>query len=270
MSTRTALLPLTGLSMLLLCAGAARAADEQTCSPATLATLGRQVKVAHFTPAPSDFGTDPKGVILAAACKRLPNDPRLTLVAAAWDAGQPDSKALVLALVDESTSTVAASTREDIDEDATTRVHNASLRLDTAAYELAPGVRAVGLDLYTDNPGCGDGGFGPHRTLYVRDGATLRPVVAGLAVSQFWYLRGNQPRCVQDPKEAETPITEDFQVTVELGKPGKGGWRDLVMTATSTRSDHGPARKPLHVRVPYDGDAYPLVTFAKAYDAWRK
>ena len=270
MKMKTAFLRLACMAAPLLSGAAAHASNEQPCGAEVLAALGRQVKAAHFAPGPNAFGTDPSGVILSSACKRMPNDPRLTLAAVAWDAGKPESKSLVLAVVDEATSAIVTSLRDEIYEDATTKVHNGSLRLDTAAYELAPGVRAFGLDISSDNPDCSESGLGPQRSLYVRDGETLRPVVAGLPLSQYWYVRGNQPRCVSDQKEAETAIVENFKVTVELGAAGKGGWRDLVMTATSSRSDHGPVRKPLHVRVPYDGDAYPLVTFVRAYDAWRK
>jgi hypothetical protein len=256
--------------LLALSAGAQASPESQPCAGPPLAALARQMQVDHFAPGPNAFGADPAGVILSSACKRMPDDPRLTLVAVAWDAGKTDSKSLVLAIVDESAGSVVTSMRDEIYEDAITQVHNGSLRLDTAAYVLAPGVRAFGLDLSSDNPGCGDDGYGPQRSLYVRDGASLRPVVAGLQLSQYRYVRGNQPRCVSDQKEAETAIVENFKVTIELGASGKGGWRTLVMTATSSRSDHRPGRKPLHVSVPYDGDAYPLVTFVKAYDQWRK
>jgi hypothetical protein len=262
-------LPAAVLLMVALSTGA-RAAESQPCAAGVLALFGRQLQVEHFAPGPNAFGADPSGVVLASACKRLPNDARLTLAAVAWDAGKTDSKSLLVAIVDEAAPAVVASMRDEVYEDAVTKVHNGSLRLDTAAYELAPGVRAFGLDITSDNPGCGDDGVGPQRSLYTRDGATLRPVVVGLPLSQYRYVRGNQPRCVSDPKDAETAVVENFKVTIELGAPGKGGWRDLVMTASSSRTDHQPGRKPLHVRVPYDGDAYPLVNFVKTYERWRK
>ena len=107
----------------------------------------RALKVARFTPGPGDLGTDPEGVIVASACKRCPTTRGLTLAAVAWDAGKPDSKALVLALVDEKASPGRRRAPREVDEDAATR-RNGSLRLDTAAYELAPGVRAFGLDIF--------------------------------------------------------------------------------------------------------------------------
>ena len=246
------------------------ASDNQACAQALLAALGRQLQVAHFAPDPADHGTDPAGVVLASSCKRMPDDPRLTLAAVAWDAHKDDSKALVVAIVDESASRIEALRREEIDEDGATRVNNGSLRLDTAPYTLAPGVRAFGVDVFLDDGSCGEGGFGPSRTLYVREARTLRPVLTGLSMSQWLYLRGNQPRCAGDPKEAASAILEDYDLAIGLGEPGKNGWRDLILTANARRSDHKPGRKPLHVRVPYDGGAYPLDAFNKAYAQWRQ
>ena len=265
------LLPAAAALLMSALSTAAQASPESApCGEPVLALLARQLKVEHFVPGRNAFGRDPAGVILSSTCKRMPNDPRLTLAAVAWDAGRTDSKSLVLAVVDEASAAVLASMKDEIYEDAVTQVHNGSLRLDTAAYALAPGVRAFGLDISSDNPGCGDDGLGPQRSLYVRDGATLRPVVAGLQLSQYRYVRGNQARCVSDPKEAETAIVENFKVTIGLGAAGQGGWRDLVMTATSSRSDGRPGHAPLQVRIPYDGDAYPLAPFVKVYDQWRK
>lgn len=265
------LLPAAVLSLAFAQVPSAMAAgDHQECAQMLLSLLGRQLQVAHFAPDPGDHGTDPAGVVLASSCKRMPDDPRLTLAAVAWDAHKEDSKALVVAIVDESTSRIEALRQAEIDEDAATRVNNGSLRLDTAPYALAPGVRAFGLDVFLDDGSCGEGGSGPSRTLYVREGRTLRPVLAGLSMSQWVYLRGNQPRCAGDPKEAAAAILETDDLAIGLGEPGKNGWRDLALTATSRRSDHQPGRKPMHVRVPYDGSAYPLDAFNKAFAQWRR
>jgi hypothetical protein len=248
----------------------ARAAGSQECGASVLAILGRQLKVAHFVPAPSDLGNDAAGVVKASSCKRQPDDPRLTLAAVVWDAHQPDAKSLVLAVVDDASATIVASLTDQIDEDAVTQVNNGSVKLDTAPYDLAPGVRAFGLDIFSDEGGCGEGTLGPRRTLYVRDGKSLRPVLQDLYFAQGWYLQGNQPRCM-GPDDKDKPIFEAYDVTIGLGTPGKNGWRDLLLTATAHRDDHRPSKhKPLHVRVPYDGSTYPLKAFEAAYDQWRK
>ena len=262
------LLSTAALSSVLAQVPAAHAAESQECGPAVLATLGRELRVAHFSPGPDDDGKDPASVVLVSSCKRMPDDPKLTLAAVGWDVHKPETKALAVAIVDEAAASVVALHQDEIDEDATTRVVRDTLRLDTAPYDLAPGVRAFGVDFVNDNPGCGDGGIGPSRTLYVREGHALRPVLEGLTISQWWWLRGNQPRCT-NPKDAASAILEDYDVTIGLGAPGKAGWRDLLLTATAKRSDHKPGRKPLHVRLPYDGHAYDLKSFNKTYDAWR-
>jgi len=264
-------LPAAALALMLVHAAPARAADDRPPRGASVLMLvGRALHVAHFVPGPTVRDGDKAGLIVASTCKHVPDDTRLTLAAVAWNAGKEDEKSLVLALVDEGAAKVVAALQDVVNEDAATQIEAYSLRLDTAAYDLAPGVRAVGLDIVNENRSCGEGGLGPSRTLYVREGATFRPVLADLAMSQYWYVRGNQRRCVSDRQAAETAILEDFDVVIGLGAPGKDGWRDLALTATSKRSDRKPGRKPLHVRVPYDGQAYPLQAFDKAYEKWRQ
>ena len=265
MTFRLRFLHLAGLCAMTF-AAPAHAAQAQDCSPNVLALLGKSLKVAHFVPRDAD----PTGVVMATSCKRAPDDPTLTIAAVAWDAHAEDSKDLALAVVDEAASSIVALLKDGIVEDASMQVDDGSLRLDTAPYTLAPGVRAFGLDLFQTNGSCGEGGGGPTRTLYVRDGKTLRPVLSGLPVSEYWYIRGNQRRCTSSQKEADTAILEDFSITIALGEPGRGGWRDVVLTATSKRSDHRPGRKPLRVTVPYDGQAYPLQAFDKTYRRWRQ
>ncbi len=247
---------------------AARAAEaEQACSAKVFAMLGKTLKVARFTPGGRMAGGD--GVVVASACKPLPEDPRVTLAAAAWDAGDESSRELVVAELDEAGGTIVALHHGQIDEDASTHVDDGALRLDTAAYDLAPGVRAFGLDLVSESRACGEGGEGPSRSLYVRQGREIKPVLQGLAITSWWYLRGNEPRCT-GPQPTEQPLVEDYRVTIALGAPGRGGWRDLQLTATSTRSDHRPGRKPLHVRVPHEGDGYSLTAFDKAFQQWKQ
>lgn len=262
------LLPTALLALLLAHALPALAADDQDCPASVLALLGRELKVARFTP--QDDRRQAGGVVVASACRHQPDDPRLTLVAAAWDEHQEDTKALAIAVVDESAGKVAALLHDVLNEDATTQVRAGTLHLDTAPYQLAPGVRAFGLDVASENNNCGDGGVGPMRTLYVREGRTLRPVLADLFVTEYTWVRGNQPRCVADPREADTAILEDRTVTIGMGEAGKSGWRDLVLTVTARRSDHKATRKPLRVTVPYGGQVYDLTAFNAASTRWNK
>jgi hypothetical protein len=244
------------------------AGDNAGCGAAELAVLGRELRIDHFVPGASGSGQDADGVVVASSCRKSPDDPRLTLAAVAWDAHAEDGKSLVVAVID--SSAALALLDDEIGEDAATHVTDGALRVDTAPYRLAPGVRAFGVDVRPADGSCGEGGVGPSRTLYVREGKALRPVLQGLTMSEYRYVRGNKPGCVADQREAEAAIVEDFKVTIGLGIPGNGGWRDLVLTATSRRSDHKPGRRPLHVHLRYDGSAYPLEVFQQAWTAWRK
>lgn len=96
------------------------------------------------------------------------------------------------------------------------------------------------------------------------------PVLSDLYTQQWRYLRGNQPRCVSDQKDADNAILETHDVKIGLGAPGKNGWADLVLTVTSTLDGGRADRKPLRVRVPYDGRTYRLDVFNIAYERWSK
>lgn len=254
----------------LLLAGTLSAAQAAPCAALQLEALGRHLRLANFHPLHWQAdGTADEGVLVAADCRPDPELPALTWVAAVHTSQDADGHWLALARLDAS-GRVLASLHAPAGEDAALHYEPDSLRLDTARYLLAPGVRAVGLDITSGyTPNCGDGGFGAVRTLYVVDGASLRPVLANLFMTSWRTIQAAASRC--NPNGPEQDITEHFALSISLGNEHHAGFQDLVIRASSRRDDQHPSgRKPFSHTLRYDGRRYPTEAFTRAYEAWRR
>lgn len=223
---------------------------QQTCS----SDVAEQVK--SFLGASSFRYQGDEPTIVASACKLWPGRESLTIATFAYDAGDEFQKQLVVAIVDARDGKVVSSYKSKIDEDATMRVDSDTLRIDTAPYDLAPGVRAFGVDITSGYmPSCGDGGWGGFRTLFVREGATLRPVLEGLLLSSWHFVEGGSARCGNNAEEA---VVETATSTIAVARTISKGYADLLVTTVKTydtgkKSKQGPA----HVLLRYDGKTYP-------------
>ena len=205
----------------------ARADDGERCSDAALD--------AARTLAGPDAVAEP----VDAHCRRWPYAPSIELVAAAFARGGADAqsdaggRALtgVLAMLDGDTAGVLASHVMPLDEDALLAVGEGSLRLDTARYDLAPGVRAIGLVVESRAPGpsCPDGRFNRELTLFVREGARLRPVL-GTWLEQWQIVEGNP--CAWSA-QAYADQTAKLSIGVESSQ--HAGFNDLALMADVER-----------------------------------
>ena len=242
------------------------AQKEQICSASTVDIVGKFLGIDGFR---LELTGNAPRVIVAAACKKNPAMPQITIAAVAFDDGKDDAKAMVVALVDESARRVIASTRGEIDEDAGMRVDSGSLWIDTAPYTLAPGVRAFGVDLTSGYiPHCGDGGSGADRTLYVQEGKNLRPIF-GLTMSYWRFVKGGNPRCMASDQANDDIVIENTDVSIGLASTITNGYRDLVVTATS--SEDGGQRtekKPFRYKVRYDGREFRSQGLTESFDKW--
>jgi hypothetical protein len=173
----------------------------------------------------------------------------------------PDRRwAVVLALLDDTTLTIRHSRRFEIEEDAITRVGPASLRLDTANYTLAPGVRALGLRYDNFGPGASaaDGSQSDELTLFVAEGRGLRQVF-GMAMYRARAITGCLGSCPDS-------VVETASFILAIGPRGPSGWHDLHLTATVSRDgpegDKTIDRKAhRHLQVyRYDGHQYKLLS----------
>ena len=175
------------------------------------------------------------------------------IVAFAYASEIKYQKHLVVSLVDTAKTKVVAVYKGVIGEDATLTIGDGSLRIDTARYDLAQNVRAFGLDFSTVySQGCVEGGLGPTRTLFVREGKTIRPVLQGLYLSTWTFIKGG-PSCAS----GERDVIETTSYTVSVLNTVSNGFRNLRITSTSTLDNGKRAMKgPIAYLVKYDGETY--------------
>ena len=267
------------LLALALAAGACQAASEheqnvgaqveQLCDPRTLAAIGRFVQVDNFREPPLGQTPDAGAMVAASACRAAPAYGG-RLVAAAWRAGRENDLLLVIAVLD-TAGHVGASFKGNLDSDPAVRIVSGSLWLDTAAYDLAPGVRAFGLDITTGLArGCAGAGSGARRSLFVSQGRFIRPVLQDLPMSEWTLIQRGRSACT-DSSAPELTITENFTATLGLAPTSTRGYRDLVVTGTAARDDARiDERPPFRAVLRWDGRVYAIDDQQRAWTAWRQ
>jgi hypothetical protein len=205
-------------------------------------------------------------ILVAAACKVNPAAANQTIIAIAYDDRAKDSKALSIILLDTAHRRVLADYKGRIDEDASMSVQTGSLWIDTANYALAKDVRAFAVDEISGYmPSCADGGIGPSRYLYIRDGRHIRPVLSSLDVSYWEFIRRGNDRCNTDAPVGTPTIIGNTTLSLAVAPTSLQGFRDLVVTAEFSRDDDRPTKAydnnpcglaPFHYLLHYDGKEY--------------
>ena len=242
---------------------------EQLCDARALAALGRHVNVANFKEPALGHDADAGAMVAAAACRGVPASHG-RLVAAAYRSGHQDDLLLVIALLDGS-GNVVSSFQAALEADPALKVVSGSLWLDTAAYDIAPGVRAFGLDVTSGAPrGCAGMGSGARRSLFVSQGRFIRPVLQDLPMSEWALIQRGKSACT-DSGAPELTITENFTAKLALAPTSTKGWRDLVVTGTASRDDgHLDERPPFSAVLKWDGRMYSIDPQQQAWAAWRQ
>ena len=228
--------------------------DQGPCTDASLKLVSQHLKIKEINFG-DDSHSDVNNDVIASTCKRWPSDKSLMIVSFAYTSEVEYQKHLVVSLVDTAKTKVVASYKGVIGEDAILTIGAGSLRLDTARYDLGPGIRAFGLDFSTVySQGCVDGGLGPTRTLFVREGETIRPVLEGLYLSTWTFIKGG-PSCASGDREI---VIETTSYAMSILNTVSNGFRDLRITAiSSVDNDKKSPKRPVVYRLKYNGKAYP-------------
>jgi hypothetical protein len=248
----------------LICFGLGQSAYGQTdsekkrCDESIVNLVGKHLDVSDFS-YPKDRmypSAENGGVIIAGVCKVWPKDSSKTIAIFAYDAGVEYEKRLIVVLVDTRKWRIVASYKGVIQEDAAMTVGDDSFRIDTARYDIAPGVRAFGLDITNSySQGCGDGGSGPVRTLFVQDGKEIKPILEDFYISSWSYIQEGQSRCTGTDAPEES-LYENRGYSLSVDTTSTNGYRDLLVTETISRDDGKKTGEPLRYKLHYDGKKY--------------
>ncbi|WP_322022997.1 multidrug ABC transporter ATPase [Burkholderia sp. BCC1977] len=247
----------------LAAAPSVHAANNQPCDDATVTAIARWAAIASARIATRDADR----LVIASACKVMPNAPQTTIAAAAFDSlprsKNPDdsTKLQVVALVEG--GKVVAAEKSIVDEDATTEVGPDSYRIDTAPYRLSPDVRAFGV-VFTSSargPSCPDANASDELTLWVRDGNRIRPV---FGTNLYGWVSVEGEACGAGAGDARS---EEAQMTIAVDKTSSHGFADLSIAAhiTQTKREDGnyldTGKRTARTVVKYDGKSYGIDMF---------
>lgn len=190
----------------------------------------------------------------ASACKAWPGKEPYTLGVFVYDGLERDTKRLLVALFEQASGKVAASYWASVPSDPI-ETYSAGTRIDTARYQVTPDLRAFGVDFSTEAPRYQYGGYGPMRTLFVREGTVIRPILSGMALSRWSYVGDKGP---WDLDENGDPVPEPditrFNYTISIAATRSKGYADLLIARKANFWEAKPQTQLLH----YDGKQYPV------------
>ncbi|SBV51589.1 hypothetical protein XBLMG947_2378 [Xanthomonas bromi] len=252
------------------CPACAQAAATTACDAKSVAAVAA---VAAFSGTVGVTETMPVERVAAQTCKPWPYDPSIRLAAIAFaddattEAGQRTLQ-LRVAMRDAGRGEVASSYAQDMGEDAAFERAADSLRLDTARYDVAQGVRAVGVVVHNVARGasCPDVDSNDALTLLVREGRRLRPVLQR-DLTVWRQVKGELCNW-----GATGVVTERGTLTLSMDTATHAGYADIALTAdlvTSTTvkdaDDIERTRRQRQV-LRYDGMRY--VPVPRSNDSW--
>ncbi|KVS74062.1 hypothetical protein [Burkholderia cepacia] len=235
-----------------------QAADNQACDDATVVSVARWAGVASARIAARDTNR----LVVASACKVMPNAPETTIAAVAFDSlpksKNPDDseKLQVVALVEG--GKVVAAERSVIQEDAAVQIGENSYRIDTAPYRLSHDIRAFGVVFSSTahGPSCADAYMENELTLWIREGARIRPVF-GTNLNGWVATTGTA--CGPDTSDLRS---ESARMTIAVEKTSHNGFADLSITAHVMSAESNDDKQPdegkrtVRTVVKYDGKSY--------------
>lgn len=222
---------------LLAGASTVHAMGASDCAPEDLAPV--QDWLTHH---PWKAGSVAADAMVTAACKLWPYDKNVMIVAEAWAKDKERDKNLVVALIDTKTMTIKSTFQGTVVEDASWSVLPGSVRLDTARYDLAPGVRAFGIDILSDpvDDAVVRGGVTGTRTLFVQQGTHLRLILDGFVLTT-------------STKSAEGVTKTSSKVALDTAHATRG-FADLLVTRNVDPATSGIGRE--RTTLSFDGTRY--------------
>lgn len=248
-----------GLALASVPALAAQPAESAPCDQDTLARLKQHRLGTVEDKARMD--------VVASACKLWPFDESIVLAVATFGDpnGTPGERTLygTVAMLSAADGKVLASHVEEIGEDAATAVQEGAYRLDTARYDLADGMRAFGVVFHSSarGPSCPERGFGDQLTLFVREGARLRPVLSTY-LDAWRVVSGSVCGSARDA------VIDTGHTVLRIEPTRQHGWADITLSTRVQREAGADAphdRRTAHRTLRYNGTLYQLDPFESLF-----
>jgi hypothetical protein len=201
--------------------------------------------------------------MVAGKCKVWSYDKSKTIAAFSYghDISDTAQVNLVVALIDTHKNVIdAISNFEGFLQGVDAVYHTASsLSIDTARYDLAPGIRAFGINNYSENPysQLHDGGSGANRTLFVEDGKQIKSIF-NITLSNWHYVQVGY-YCNSEEATTEKIEIDNSDFTIGMSKTITNGYANLIITEVATTTDCDGKilkKKSSQNEVTYDGKAY--------------
>ena len=213
----------------------AHAREAQTCDDKTIEAVAAWAEVKGKLVSADE---EPDGLIVAAACKAMPNAPGTTIAAIAFETdrevynnGQSEMRIILQAITLVEAGKVVAAHRSYISENSPFNTFNSnSYRIDTARYVLSRNVRAFGVIFRTAGAftGCYDAGFSDELSLWIREGRNLRAVFGTVLHSWRNFYKDSSPG---------EWLSEGADITISVENTSSHGFADLAITAHVMQED---------------------------------
>jgi hypothetical protein len=269
---------------LLGASGSSYAEKTQDCDNATILLLAEKLKLKGIEEDVNDSSNSDAvklDGVSSSACKANPQNKELQYVVLA--SNQRDDKNgqsihdLTIAIVNKKNKKIVSSYKDIIEEDATLRIEQGTLWIDTANYQLNENTRAFGIEMRSSySPNCGDGGLGSTRTLYIQQGNKIRPILKDLIMSDWHYVVEGLSRCNSTSDESEETIIESRELSLSMADTKTNGFKDIILSMKRKITDGSDKElsindktvkaallknsllKPYTIKVSYDGNMYPF------------
>lgn len=231
-------------------------ANAQLCTKSAVDLVGKFLRIENFYINSNDGTGEDKenGIVISEACAPWSGDPGKTVAAFSYGGDAPNYEArLAVVLIDEKSKKIVASYLGAHGEDAVLSIDENTLGFNEQVFELAPGKRTISLDFTSAYGGgrCWDGGVGPERTVFVREGQGIRPVLSGLYISS-WRFINRGPNC------DEVADTKNFYYSLETSAESTNGFANLLFIANSSISSDPNSGQSFRCALHYDGKKYSL------------
>lgn len=228
---------------------------KQPCSPSQFASLIEFVQK-------SGVGDVTSTGVIAHACKVWPKDENITLAAMVYESLR--GRALLVAMWNNEKAEGIAALSGKMPLEEGCNIEKPVLAIDTARYDVMPGLRAFGVDM-ADEQGviCRDTGLVRLRSLYVLQEQVLKPILEG------FNLIIERSRVPRNSATASSDTTADIrQITLKIAmqQSRSNGFADMEVFSVSNHA--GDQVEPFRSELKYDGCNYSQQQLQREYVEW--